>query len=94
MGSFTRIIETNRIATTHDNEAVFTTSLESGIGRHMTAILASGLGSPKIAQGLATAELLEKDVCYDLAYITNGTYQFNSEDIYPSINSHLLQIVV
>lgn len=77
LGSFTKNIETKRLANTHNNKAVFTTSLESGIGRTMTAILASGLGSPKTAHGLTTGNLLAQDLNSDVSYISNGAYHLN-----------------
>ncbi len=75
LGSFTNIFETNRLANTHDNKTVFTTSLESGIGRMVTAILAAGLGSPNTAHGLNTGRLLAKDLYLDFDYILEGKYQ-------------------
>ncbi len=81
IGNFRKNFETKRLADTHCNKAVVTTSLESSIGRHITAVLASGLGSPQTAHGLSTGNLLEKDVDSDLAYISKG--QFNLKKHYP-----------
>lgn len=77
IGSFTKNIETKRLANTHNNKTVFTTSLESGVGRRITAVLASGLGSPHTAHGLTTGELLAKDVYSDMASISKGAYHLN-----------------
>lgn len=77
LGNFTKNFETKRLADTHNNKAVFTTSLESGVGRHITAILASGLGSPQTAHGLSTGNLLTKDIDSGLPYISEGFYQLN-----------------
>lgn len=79
-GSFQKIFETYRLAVTHEYTTVFTTSLESGIGRIMTATLASGLGAPQFAHGLATGSLLKMDVWHDRAYINSG--YFNMPDGY------------
>lgn len=74
LGSFTKLFETKRLAGTHNNKAVFTSSLESGVGRMMTAILASGKESLQTAHGLNTGKLLSKDVYPDKAYISDGKY--------------------
>lgn len=74
IGSFSNLFATKALADTHDNKTVLTTSLESGIGRHMTAILASGLGSPSTAHGLHTGGLLKIDVWNDGTYINNGCF--------------------
>lgn len=79
LGSFTKNIETKRLADTHNNKAVFTTSLESGIGRQMTAILAAGLGSSQTAHGLTTGKFLAKDLHSDIAYISEGAYHLNQQ---------------
>lgn len=72
LGSFTKIFETKRLADTHNNKAVFTTSLESCVGRIITAVLASGLGSPQTAHGLSTGNLLAKDISAGKDYISKG----------------------
>lgn len=77
VGNFSKNFETKRLADTHNNKAVFTTSLESGVGRQMTAVLASGLGSPQTAHGLSTGNLLIKDVDSSLSYISEGYYHVN-----------------
>lgn len=74
LGSFTKLFETKRLADTHENKAVFTSSLESGIGRAITAMLASGKGASEIAHGLATGNLFANDIYSDSAFITNGYY--------------------
>jgi o-succinylbenzoate synthase len=73
-GGIKKIIETIRLARTHEFTTIFTTSLESGIGRTMTAILACGLGSKTHAHGLATGDLFKMDVYDDQAYINNGYF--------------------
>lgn len=77
LGSFTKNFETKHLANTHDNEVVFTTSLESGIGRRITAIIASGKGTAQAAHGLNTGELLAKDIYSDVPCISNGFYHLD-----------------
>lgn len=61
LGNFTNFFETIRLANTHDTDTVITSSLESGIGRSMAALLASGIDT-ELAHGLNTGELLEQDL--------------------------------
>lgn len=78
-GSFTTISETKRLSDTHYNKTVFTTSLESGIGRIVSAILASGLGSDEIAHGLTTEQLLAEDLHSDASLISEGQYHLKDQ---------------
>jgi len=80
LGDFTNIFATKRLASTHDNKTVFTTSLESGLGRMVTAILAAGLGSPYTAHGLNTGQLLSKDLNPEFDYISGGNYELPESD--------------
>lgn len=80
LGSFTKIFETNRLAIDLDNKAIFTTSLESGIGQEVTAILASGLGTLETAHGLATGSLLTQDIHPDNDYLANGAYRLHNRE--------------
>lgn len=73
LGSLSKLFATNRLANSHNNKVIYTTSLESGIGRTMTVILASGLGSRGSAHGLSTGSLLKMDVWNDGTYIDNGS---------------------
>src|SRR5699024_6958518 len=54
---------------------VFTTSLESSIGRLMTATLATGLGNPDLAHGLNTGRMLTNDIWNDEQFIKNGRFR-------------------
>lgn len=92
LGNFTKSFETKRLAETHGNKVVFTTALESGIGRRITAILASGLGSSQTAHGLTTGKLLNKDVHSDKSYISEGMYDVSSSH-QPKIDLKILQDV-
>ncbi|WP_138429536.1 o-succinylbenzoate synthase [Fodinibius saliphilus] len=91
LGNFKKIFATNTLANTHDNKTVYTTSLESGIGRIVTALFASGLGSNQSAHGLTTGSLLDRDLIYDSNNIFNGVYQLPFKDIPFSIDSHILE---
>lgn len=73
-GGLGKLFATNRLAEHHNNKVIYTTSLESGIGRTMTAILAAGLGDSNSAHGLATGSLLKMDVWHDGTYINNGSF--------------------
>lgn len=93
LGSFTKIFETKRFGDTHDNKAVFTSSLESGIGRTITAILAAGKGSPLTAQGLTTGKFLAQDVQSDINYISKGYYNLDKLPDRPEPATEQLQKV-
>ncbi|MEP2446230.1 MAG: o-succinylbenzoate synthase [Balneola sp.] len=73
IGSFSEIYVTKQQANSHYIDLVFTTSLESKIGRIITAILALGWGAKKYAHGLATGSLLSHDL-NDETEINSGSY--------------------
>ena len=73
-GGLAKLFATNQLAKHHNNKVIYTTSLESGIGRTMTAILAAGLGNSNSAHGLGTGSLLKMDVWHDGTYINNGSF--------------------
>lgn len=85
VGSFQKNIETKRLANTHYNKVVVTTSLESGVGRYFTGIMAAGLGSPHTAHGLSTGFLLAKDIFPDKNIISRGSIDLSSRRL-PRIN--------
>ncbi|MFD2532434.1 o-succinylbenzoate synthase [Gracilimonas halophila] len=62
MGTFNDIFVTKELADTHSIETVFTTSLETAIGRAAIAAISAGLGRYERAQGLATGSFLKHDV--------------------------------
>jgi o-succinylbenzoate synthase len=62
LGTFRNIFVTNGVSTTHNIESIYTTSLETAVGRTATAILAAGLGRQHRAQGIATGHLFQHDV--------------------------------
>lgn len=55
-------------------KVVYTSSLESGVGRLMTAALAAARGTDT-AHGIATGRLLETDLWSDRSFISNGSYR-------------------
>lgn len=61
-GSFSEINVTKQLAESHYTSIVLTTSLESKIGRTVTAILATGWGTKRYAHGLSTGSLLKYDL--------------------------------
>lgn len=73
IGSFSEIYVTKQQANSHYIDMVFTTSLESKIGRIITAILAQGWGTKKYAHGLATGSLLSYDL-NDGNEMNSGSY--------------------
>lgn len=62
MGTFNDIFVTKELADTHSIETVFTTSLETAVGRAAIAAISAGLGRHERAQGLATGSFLKHDV--------------------------------
>ncbi|MDZ7658812.1 o-succinylbenzoate synthase [Fodinibius sp.] len=85
IGSFQKNIETKRLANTHNNKVVITTSLESGVGRYFTGLMAAGLGSPNTAHGLSTGFLLDQDIFPEKNVISDGSIDLSSRDL-PMIN--------
>lgn len=73
IGNFQKNIETKRLANTHNNTVVVTTSLESSVGRHFINIMAAGLGSPQLAHGLSTGNVFSSDFFADNTFISKGT---------------------
>jgi hypothetical protein len=77
------------IAQERNPKIVFTSSLESGIGRLMTASIAAGLGS-NIAHGLGTGPLLAEDVWRDDQFISDGNYHLpDAEKLTELMNTKL-----
>lgn len=74
-GSVDELIVTKSLADTHNKRIVFTTSLESVVGRTMAAELAAGLGTATMAHGLSTGELLAEKVVQP--EVINGVYRTN-----------------
>lgn len=62
MGTFNDIFVTKELADTHDIETIFTTSLETAVGRAAIAALSAGLGKAGRDQGLATGSFLTHDI--------------------------------
>lgn len=62
MGTFNNIFVTNDLANTHNIEVVYTTLLESAVGRAATIVIAAGSGNDLRAHGLSTGNMLTADV--------------------------------
>ncbi|HET6527935.1 MAG TPA: o-succinylbenzoate synthase [Balneolaceae bacterium] len=77
LGSFTKIFVTKRFGDAHDSKIVLTSALESGVGRMITSVLATGLGSQNVAQGLNTSRFFATDVYSDRSHIHNGMYDLS-----------------
>ncbi len=60
-GGLSDIFAIKALADQYDNTVIFTSSLEGGTGRAMTALLAGGVGSARHAHGLATGMLFQTD---------------------------------
>lgn len=74
IGSYLDIVHIAQEATEHNIPVIFTSVLESGIGRLAIAHLASWLGSRNHAHGLATGQLFNDDILDDGAFIRDGQY--------------------
>lgn len=74
IGSYDDIFQFTKEAKANNIETVFTTSLESGVGRLATAHLASLLGSTFYAHGLATGRFLKNDILKDDCCLSQGYY--------------------
>jgi len=74
IGSLDDIFQIVNEAHEKDIETVFTTSLESGVGRLATAHLASIMGSSKYAHGLATGKYFKNDILDDSSCLIHGSY--------------------
>jgi O-succinylbenzoate synthase len=85
VGSFRKNIETKRLADTHNNKIVVTTSLEGSVGRHFTEIIAAGLGTPQTAHGLSTGFLFARDIFSEKRGISEGAMDLSSRHL-PTIN--------
>ncbi len=71
MGNLFELFETIRRFRSRFNHVVVTTSLESRIGRSMTATVAALIGDPGRAHGLHTGRFFEQDLLADFD-ISNG----------------------
>ncbi|MFN1836012.1 o-succinylbenzoate synthase [Balneola sp. MJW-20] len=74
-GKIHDIIVTKQMADAHNIKVVFTTALESIVGRTMIAELASVLGNKNIAHGLDTGSVFSSDLS-TLTEIQKGCYHF------------------
>lgn len=84
IGGFTKLFAIRQQAQKYNCSLVFTSSLESSIGRTITAVLASGLGSKDYAHGLHTGPLLARDVASNQPKIISGSIpskELNTTDV-------------
>jgi len=72
-GRIKNCIVTKEWANSHNIDVVVTTAFDTIVGRTITAVLASGLGSEKYAHGLATGQFLNEPGD-NLSEIHQGTY--------------------
>ncbi len=72
-GRIKNCIVTKEWANSHGIDVVVTTAFDTIVGRTITAVLASGLGSEKYAHGLATGRFLNEP-WESLSEIHQGTY--------------------
>lgn len=74
IGGIEEILNINSQAEDAGVSVVYTTSLEAGVGRLITAHIAAGLLQYPVACGLATGSMLTKDVFYDENFIEQGNF--------------------
>ncbi|SHE44639.1 O-succinylbenzoate synthase [Fodinibius roseus] len=92
IGSFSRLFAIRQRARQFNCSLVFTSSLESSIGRTITAVLASGLGSEDHAHGLNTGSLLAQDFTAHQPEVISGVIYSNKLDPAAVDKQHLNQI--
>ncbi len=79
IGHFRRISVTKARSAAHKIKAVFSSSLESGVGRKMSAILACFFGDPILAHGFSTDTLFKEDL---FSQKTDHIHRFTLSDEY------------
>jgi len=84
-GRIKNCIVTKEWAVSHNIDVVVTTAFDSIIGRTITAVLASGLGSQKFAHGLATGQFLNEPGNLPKE-ISEGSYLLPSK---PGLGHHI-----
>lgn len=82
-----RILES---AYRHNVACVITTSMESGVGRRLTAMFASRHAPLTLAHGLSTGSLMKHDLLRDSHLIRDGFY--HPEPIITIDESHLISV--
>lgn len=81
LGDFATFYVTSHRAKSHEITTVVTTSLESAIGRKVTALLASSIAVSDTAHGLNTGPYLAADVFDDQCCLDGGKYYFDQETV-------------
>ncbi|SMO68682.1 O-succinylbenzoate synthase [Fodinibius sediminis] len=89
IGSFSTLFTIRQQARATGCKIVFTSSLESSIGRMITAALALGMGASDYAHGLATGSVLSEDFASNLPNIHSGSIRADELD-FGTINPTLI----
>lgn len=82
-GSLNNISRLKKLADHFGVELIFTTALESAVGRFYTSHIAAAFGTTGRAHGLHTGPLLKQDFWEDKQWIKNGAYLINQMDPLP-----------
>ena len=83
VGRFAALRDIRERAREYQCKRILTSSLESSIGRYMTALLATGLGSAGYAHGLNTGSLLLEDTIPGFPRVKHGKIQFDTDTLLP-----------
>lgn len=83
LGEIECIKEIVQLAGTHQVDCIFTSSLESGVGRLITAHLAAAFLDHHRACGLATGSMLSRDTISDEQFIQSGNFLLPDGPIQP-----------
>ncbi|WP_265766211.1 o-succinylbenzoate synthase [Fodinibius salsisoli] len=78
IGNFRTLFNISQQSEKANRSLVFTSSLDSSIGRSMTALLASGLGAGGYAHGLNTGNLFSQDIHPNRPLIQQGHIQLDT----------------
>lgn len=81
IGSFNNLLDIKHKADESNCALVFTSSLESSIGRGMTALLASGMGTENYAHGLNTGNRLTRDTVPHRPLIQQGSIYIDKQTL-------------
>lgn len=94
-GRFSEMGVTIELANSHDIDIVFTTSLESVVGRTATAVLSSIWGSKKYNHGISTGTLLEDDLADTVHEMEGDRFKLpNQNGLGILINTEKLNLVI
>lgn len=74
IGSISELLRIRNLANEHKIKIIITTSLDSGPGRQLTALITSLFFNDGNAHGLATGYMYSEDILTDVNQIVNGFY--------------------